>query len=32
MSELNDKDYDALKKMLEFETTHPKEEWYLGWE
>lgn len=32
MAELTDRDYEALRKMLEFETTHTKEEMYLGWE
>ncbi len=32
VSEINERDYIALQKMLEFENTAPKESWYLGWE
>jgi len=32
MADLADKDYGSLRKMLDFESTHPKEEFYLGWE
>ena len=32
MADLTDRDYEALRKMLEFESVHPKEEFWLGWE
>jgi len=32
MADLTDRDYEALAKMLEFEATHNKEEFSLGWE
>ena len=32
MAELTDKDCEALRKMFDFENTHPKEEFDLGWE
>ena len=32
MSELSTRDYEALRKMLDFETTHTREDFYLGWE
>ena len=32
MTDLTDRDYDSLRRMSEFEKTHPKEEFFLGWE
>jgi len=32
MADLTDRDYEALRKMLDFETAHVREEYYLGWE
>lgn len=32
MADLTDRDYEALQKILNFETTHTREEFYLGWE
>jgi len=32
MADLTDRDYEALNKMMEFESTHPKEDHWLGWE
>jgi len=32
MPDLTEKDLEALRKILHFEDTHPKENWFLGWE